>query len=275
MLAFATVTGALATLIWATLMLARGGFWRAERWRAELWTAHVPRASSDAPRVAAVIPARDEAEFIAASVVSLLDQGVNVFLVDDHSSDSTSAIASAAAAGAGKSASLTVITAKPLPSGWSGKLWAVKQGVDIALKTSPDYLLLADADIVHEPHTVAALAALADGGYDLVSFMVRLHCRSFPEKLLIPAFVFFFFMLYPPAWIRDSRRGNAGAAGGCMLIRPRALARAGGMEAIRGEIIDDCALARAIKRSGGRVSLWLTTTCASVRPLSLWPPSDG
>ena len=265
MLAFATVTGALATLIWATLMVARGGFWRAER-----WIAQGPRSCSDAPRVAAVIPARNEAEFIAASVVSLLNQGVSVFLVDDHSSDSTSAIASAAAAGAGKSASLTVITAKPLPSGWSGKLWAVKQGVDIALKTSPDYLLLTDADIVHEPQTVATLTALADSGYDLVSFMVKLHCRSFPEKLLIPAFVFFFFMLYPPAWIRDSRRGNAGAAGGCMLIRPRALARAGGMEAIRGEIIDDCALARSVASldllSGGRVSLWLTTSSASVRP---------
>jgi hopene-associated glycosyltransferase HpnB len=261
MLAFATVTGAFATLIWATLMLARGGFWRAGR-----WIARAPRSCSDAPRVAAVIPARNEAEFIAASVVSLLNQGVNVFLVDDHSSDSTSAVASAAAAGAGKSASLTVITAKPLPSGWSGKLWAVKQGVDIALKTSPDYLLLTDADIVHEPHTVATLTALADSGYDLVSCMVKLHCRSLPEKLLIPAFVFFFFMLYPPVWIRDSRRGNAGAAGGCILIRPRALARAGGMEAIRGEIIDDCALARAVKRSGGRVSLWLTTTSASVRP---------
>jgi hopene-associated glycosyltransferase HpnB len=126
--------------------------------------------------------------------------------------------------------------------------------------------LLTDADIVHEPHTVATLVALADSGYDLVSFMVKLHCRSLPEKLLIPAFVFFFFLLYPPAWIRDSRRRSAGAAGGCILIRPQALARAGGLEAIRGEIIDDCALARTVKRSGGCVSLWLTTTSASVRP---------
>jgi len=212
------------------------------------------------------MPARNEAEFIAASVVSLLNQGVDVFLVDDHSSDSTSAIARTAAASAGKSALLTVIAAEPLPPGWSGKLWAVKQGVDGALKTSPDFLLLTDADIVHEPHTVATLTALADSGYDLVSFMVKLHCRSLPEKLLIPAFVFFFFLLYPPAWIRDSRRGSAGAAGGCILIRPRALARAGGLEAIRGEIIDDCALARAVKRSGGCVSLWLTNTSASVRP---------
>jgi len=212
------------------------------------------------------MPARNEAEFIAASVVSLLNQDVDVFLVDDHSTDSTAAIARAAAACAGKSASLTVITAGPLPPGWSGKLWAVKQGVDSALKTSPDFLLLTDADIVHEPQTVTTLIALAEGGYDLVSFMVKLHCRSAAEKLLIPAFVFFFFLLYPPAWIRDSRHRSAGAAGGCILIRPQALTRAGGLEAIRSEIIDDCALARAVKRSGGRVSLWLTTTSASVRP---------
>ena len=132
-------------------------------------------------------------------------------------------------------------------------------------------MLLTDADIVHGPQTVATLTALADaGGYDLVSFMVKLHCRSFPEKLLIPAFVFFFFLLYPPAWIRDSRRSSAGAAGGCMLIRPRALERAGGLEAIRAEIIDDCALARVVKRSGGRVSLWLTDGSASVRPYGSW-----
>jgi hopene-associated glycosyltransferase HpnB len=221
------------------------------------------------------MPARNEAEFIAASVLSLLNQGVYVFLVDDHSTDSTAAIARSAAAAAGKSDSLTVLAAEPLPPGWSGKLWAVKQGVDHALEISPDFLLLTDADIVHEPHTVATLTALAGTGCDLVSFMVKLHCRSFPEKLLIPAFVFFFFLLYPPSWIRDSRRGSAGAAGGCVLIRPQALARAGGLEAIRGEIIDDCALARAVKRNGGRVSLWLTTTSASVRPYESFAAIGG
>ncbi len=261
MLALATVTGALAAMIWAFLLVARGGFWRAAR-----ALAPEPRAVSGTPRIAAIVPARNEAEFIAASLVSLLEQGVHVFLVDDHSSDSTSAIARAAAAEAGHSASLTVIAAEPLPAGWSGKLWAIQQGVELALQTSPDFLLLTDADIVHEPGTVAALAALAESGCDLVSFMVKLHCRSFPEKLLIPAFVFFFFLLYPPAWIRNSRSRSAGAAGGCILIRPRALAAAGGLEAIRNEIIDDCALARAVKQSGGSVSLWLATGSASIRP---------
>ncbi len=302
MLALATIAGALATVIWAALLLARGGFWRLRRSIASLpcadpGTCDPPRARDAhlpdhaqhtlaSPRVAAVVPARNEAEFIGASVVSLLKQGVEVFLVDDHSTDSTAAIARAAAAEAGKADALKVIAAEPLPAGWSGKLWALKQGVARALdpnkptaglpgipalETSPDFLLLTDADIVHGPETVATLTALADSGdYDLVSFMVKLHCRSFPEKLLIPAFVFFFFLLYPPAWIRDSRRSSAGAAGGCILIRPQALQRAGGLEAIRAEIIDDCALARMVKRSGGRVSLWLTDGSASVRPYGSW-----
>jgi len=265
MLALATLAGALAALIWMLLLFARGGFWRVRR-----CTASPPHGSSQALRIAAVVPARNEAEFIAASVLSLLDQGVDLFLVDDDSTDATSAVARAAAADAGKSASLTVIPSKPLPAGWSGKLWALQQGVESALQISPDFLLLTDADIVHGPRTVATLTALADGGYDLVSLMVKLHCRSFAEKLLIPAFVFFFFLLYPPAWSRGARRRTAGAAGGCMLIRPQALERAGGLAAIRGEIIDDCALARAIKRSGGRVSLWLTSASASVRPYDSW-----
>lgn len=258
---FLTITGALTTIIWLCLLIARGSFWRARRWLAP---EYLPQSNS--PRVVAVVPARNEAEYIAASVRSLLEQGVDVFLVDDHSTDSTAAIARSAADASETSARLTVIQSKPLPPGWSGKLWAVKQGVDRALKDSPDYLLLTDADIVHGPDAVSTLTALAADGCDLVSFMVKLVCRSLAEKLLIPAFVFFFFLLYPPAWIGNSRRKIAGAAGGCILIRPEALARAGGLEAIRGEIIDDCALARAVKHSGGRVMLRLTNTSASVRP---------
>jgi hopene-associated glycosyltransferase HpnB len=137
--------------------------------------------------------------------------------------------------------------------------------VQEALKLNPQFLLLTDADIVHSVDSVATLAAVAQAGeYDLASFMVKLHCRSFAEWLLIPPFVFFFFLLYPPAWIRDPGRKTAGAAGGCMLIRPDALERAGGIRSIRGEIIDDCALANAVKRSGGSVWLGLTrTTCSN------------
>ena len=161
---------------------------------------------------------------------------------------------------------LTVINAQPLPPGWSGKLWAVQQGIEQALQLQPKFLLLTDADIQHSPENVATLVAIAEkGDYDLASFMVKLHCRSVAEKMLIPAFVFFFFLLYPPRWIRDPQRKTAGAAGGCMLIRPEALARAGGIAAIRHEIIDDCALAAAVKRSGGKVWLGVTQETRSLR----------
>lgn len=258
-----TIAAAVAFFVWTYLLLGRGRFWR-------LGTITVRSGAAVPPRrVAIIIPARNEAAVIARSISSLLEAANNslqVFLVDDASSDCTAQLALQAAAALGKSGSLTVIEAKPLPPGWSGKLWAVSQGVDAARAFAPDFLLLSDADIVHSPATLPALVAIAEGGYDLVSFMVKLHCRSLPEKLLIPAFVFFFFMLYPPAWISDPRRSAAGAAGGCLLIRPEALARAGGIEAIRGQIIDDCSLARAVKLSGGRVWLGLSETSASVRP---------
>ena len=151
-----------------------------------------------------------------------------------------------------------------MPDGWTGKLWAVAQGVR---QSRPDYYLLTDADIVHPPANVAALVArAAAGGYDLVSYMATLRCETAAERALVPAFVFFFFMLYPPSWIRSPRRRTAGAAGGCMLVRRDALERIGGIERIRGELIDDCALARAIKRSGGRVWLGLSTGTRSIRP---------
>jgi hopene-associated glycosyltransferase HpnB len=161
---------------------------------------------------------------------------------------------------------LTVIRSAPLPPGWTGKMWAVSQGVREAARLRPDYLLLTDADIEHPPGNAAGLAARADqGGYALVSYMATLECRTFAERAMVPAFVFFFFMLYPPAWIADPRRATAGAAGGCMLVRRGALERAGGIEAIRGELIDDCALARAVKREGGKVWLGLSAATRSIR----------
>jgi hopene-associated glycosyltransferase HpnB len=144
-----------------------------------------------------------------------------------------------------------------LPPGWSGKLWAVSEG--LARIGEADYVLLTDADIVHGPGTVAELVGRAEaGGYDLVSLMALLRCESVAERLLVPAFVFFFFMLYPPEWTADPHRRTAGAAGGCILIRREMLHRIGGVASVRGEIIDDCALAAAVKRAGGR--LWLGTT---------------
>ena len=186
--------------------------------------------------------------------------------MDDNSTDGTAATARQAALNNGRTDALTVIAGQPLPAGWSGKLWAVQQGIEQALQLQPDFILFTDADIQHSPENIATLVAVAEhGGYDLASFMVRLHCRTLAEKLLIPAFVFFFFMLYPPEWIRDSRRKTAGAAGGCILIRPEALARSGGIAAIRNEIIDDCALAAAVKRSGGKIWLGATSETSSLR----------
>jgi hopene-associated glycosyltransferase HpnB len=290
------IAGAVSVAAWIWLLTANGGFWRVRG----LTLAYDEDAQQNA-RIVAVIPARNEAETIARVVSSLFAQQwageLHIVLVDDNSTDGTAEAARGAcnphisaeqrganvghptaqisgphiptSANCGQKwgmRSLTIVQGQPLPAGWSGKMWAVHQGVEEALKLAPDYLLFTDADIVHAPTSVASLVAKSESGFDLVSLMVRLHCRSFAERLLIPAFVFFFFMLYPPRWISDSRRKTAGAAGGCILIRPQALARAGGIAAIRSEIIDDCALAREVKRSGGRVWLGLADETASVRP---------
>jgi hopene-associated glycosyltransferase HpnB len=158
-----------------------------------------------------------------------------------------------------------------VPAGWTGKLWAASAGIRAARRFQAEYLLLTDADIVHPPENLSALVARArSGGYDMVSFMATLECRTFAERALIPAFVFFFFMLYPPAWIGSLRRGTAAAAGGCILIRREMLERVGGLEVIRGEVIDDCALARAVRRRGGRVWLGLSAATRSVRGYATW-----
>ncbi|SRR5216684_1777201 len=255
----------LSLLIWIYLLLARGAFWR---------TGAIPQAAAvvgaSQSSVAVVVPARNEAAVVGESIRSLLSQSgahsVRVFLVDDGSTDTTAEVARAAAIQAGKPEALTIITGAP-PQGWSGKVWAMQQGVERAQAIAPDFYLFTDADVVHAPDSIATLVAIAGHGpYDLVSFMVKLHCRSFAEKLLIPAFVFFFFMLYPPTWIADPRRKIAGAAGGCILLRPESLERAGGLAPIRSEIIDDCALAARVKTSGGRLWLGLSAGTKSVRP---------
>ena len=258
---FLNAIAALPLLIWLYLFFARGGFWRVSR--------HLQQASNPSPpesRIVAVVPARDEASGIAACVTSLLGQDLRVIVVDDGSTDATAAVARAAAQQMGKAAQLTVLPGRPLPSGWTGKLWAVAQGVKHARTLSPEYLLLTDADIQHGPNSIAGLLAIATAGqYDLASYMVKLACVTTAEKALIPAFVYFFFQLYPPAWIAAQRHATAGAAGGCILIRSEALGKIGGIAAIRHQVIDDCALARAVKRSGGRVWLGLTDSTASTR----------
>jgi len=259
------ICGTLCLVAWLYLLLLHGRFWLVSQLQA------VPApASPTSGTIVAIIPARNEAANIARAVASLLAQscadGLQIYVVDDNSTDGT-AQAARAAASADDPQKVHILAGQPLPAGWSGKLWAVQQGIDAAMVLNPRFLLLTDADVEHAPDNVATLVSLAEReNYDMVSFMVKLHCRSFAEKLLIPAFVFFFFMLYPPLWIRSPRRKTAGAAGGCILVRPQALALAGGINAIRHEVIDDCALARALKRSSGRVWLGLTADTHSFRP---------
>ncbi|MGH7095176.1 MAG: glycosyltransferase, partial [Stellaceae bacterium] len=229
--------GLTVVAIWAGLLAFRGGFWRVERRSA-------PALAAAGRSVVAVIPARDEAGFIGGAIASLLAQdypgGLHVVVVDDNSGDGTEAVARAA----GVPGRVTVVAGKAMPPGWTGKLWALNQGLAAAARMQPDFVLLTDADIIHAPGNVRGLVARAESeGYDLVSLMVRLHCKGVWERLLVPAFVFFFFKLYPPRWVAARSRATAAAAGGCILLRRGVLERIGGLASIRHAIIDDCALA--------------------------------
>ncbi len=241
--------GALAVAIWAWLLLAHGSFWRA-RDRDDAERSPDP---SPWPAVVAVVPARDEAEVIARSIGSLAAQDYpgdfRIILVDDGSSDDTAVRARQIGD------RVAIVPGKPLAAGWTGKLWAVDQG--IAAAGAPDYLWLTDADIAHAPDTLRSLVARAETRQlVLVSLMAKLRCESFAERALVPAFVFFFQLLYPFA--RVNRPGGIGAAaGGCMLVRRDALARAGGIAAIRDALIDDCAFGALLKRQG---PIWLLLT---------------
>jgi hopene-associated glycosyltransferase HpnB len=250
----AEVAGLACAAVWVYILTARLNFGQSFACGGAPQPAEVRKTS-----VAAIIPARNEASSVAAALESLSLQRLSgpfrIIVVDDESEDPTAAIALRYA---------TVIRGGPRPPGWTGKLWAVSQGV--AKAGSPDYFLLTDADIVHAPDNLSSLLARAQNeGFDLVSYMVELRCRSFAERALIPAFVFFFFLLYPPHQIRNPRRRAAGAAGGCALIKREMLEKIGGIAAIKGELIDDCALASAVKRAGGRVWLGAARSARSIR----------
>jgi len=256
----ARLAGALSLAIWIFLALFRGRFWRLRERLA------VPASPPGPARITAVIPARDEQETIGLTVSSLLRQNfpgrLRIVVADDESSDRTADAARAAGA-------TLVIRVPARPDGWKGKLWAVANGIH-SEPAAPDYFLLTDADIEYaDPRLLAALLAKAESGYDLVSIMVRLSTASSAEKFLIPAFVFFFFKLYPPAWVASGRL--AAAAGGCMLIRADALSRAGGIESIRNALIDDCTLAARIRATGGR--LWLGTTPMDLASIRSYGPA--
>ncbi len=249
------VAGALAVVIWGVLLFARDGWWRARE-----QDGAVLAAPAAWPAVVAVVPARDEAAVIGRAVASLAAQDYpgdfKVIVVDDGSSDATADIAEAAGA--------SVLRAAPLASGWTGKLAAVAQGIDRAGET-PAYLWLTDADIEHAPDTLRSLVARAMAEEAvLVSLMARLRTDSLAERALVPAFVWFFMMLFPFAAVNRAGR-VAAAAGGVMLVDRAALARAGGIAAIRTALIDDCALAKLLKAQG-KIILLLTRRSVSLRP---------
>ncbi len=259
----------LALLIWIYLLFFRGGFWRC----AERLDPSVPPPASW-PEVTAVIPARDEAAVIAKSLTSLLNQdypgSLSVILVDDHSGDGTEGIARSAAAESRHPERFSLLRAPALPPGWTGKLWALEQGVH-QVGTQSRYLWFSDADITQPPDALRLLVAKAEHERrDLVSLMVALRCQDFWEALLIPPFIYFFQKLYPFSWVNDPARRTAAAAGGCVLLRSEALARSGGLAALSDALIDDCTLAAKIKESrregSGGIWLGLAETARSIRP---------
>jgi len=252
--------GGLVAAIWAYLLLGRGFFWSTRLAAPAPEPAHYPR-------VVAVIPARNEAEGVGRAVASLLDQDYpgdfSIVLVDDHSNDGTAEVAREAARGRGDR--FTIVAARSLPGGWTGKLWALGEGVR-QIASPPDLYLFTDADIAHHRTNLRELVARLEAEQrDMVSLMVKLHCESFAEKFLIPPFVFFFALLYPFSWSNNPRKATAAAAGGCVLLRRSAYEQIGGYAAIRGELIDDCALAAAVKKSGGSIWLGLTQGTKSLR----------
>ncbi|WP_419993186.1 glycosyltransferase [Streptomyces boninensis] len=259
------LTAALSLAAWLWLLLCQGFFWRTD--------IRLPAGAEPAewPSVAIVVPARDEAEVLPDSLPSLLAQdypgAAEVFLVDDGSTDGTGETANALAAEHG-GLPLTVSNPGEPGPGWTGKLWAVRHGIALArARTGADYLLLTDADIAHRPDSLRELVRAArSADLDLVSQMARLRVATGWERLIVPAFVYFFAQLYPFRWVNRAKGRTAAAAGGCVLLRATAAERASVPESIRHAVIDDVSLARAVKRSGGRIWLGLAERVDSVRP---------
>ncbi len=265
----------LSLIIWLFLLLFWGRFWLADQ-KLEPQTTELAYY----PSVCAIVPARNEAEVLPISLRSLLTQDypgkLSVVLVDDQSTDETATVAYQIAQQLSQTNRLKVISGKQLPDGWTGKLWAMKQGIDYAKQqTSPDYFLLTDADIHHNVSNLSQLVAQGQQKQcDLVSLMVLLRCTSFWEKLLIPAFVFFFQKLYPFPWVNNPKSKMAAAAGGCILLSSKALESIGGIATIKDALIDDCALAKAVKSGKSAIWLGLTDLTTSLRPYnslrSIW-----
>lgn len=246
----------LSLVIWLGLLSLRGLFWLSDQ-RLEVGEVEL----NYLPRICAVVPARNEADMIPMSLRSLLLQDYpgdfHVFLVDDQSTDGTAAFAEGVAHAVDKAQQLHIVKSESLPPGWSGKLWAVEQGIGSAKTLAPDYFFLTDADIEHDVSNLRRLVAKAvQEDLDLASVMVKLRCESFWERFLIPAFVFFFQKLSPFRWVNNPKNKTAAAAGGCILIRAATLEQIGGIQVIRQALIDDCTLAQVVKGTGSNSKLY-------------------
>jgi hopene-associated glycosyltransferase HpnB len=261
------VLSILSAAIWLYLAVARGNFFHLRLFDDD-FSVHAAPASW--PSVTAIVPARNEAATIVQSISSLLQQNYagefHIIVVDDHSDDLTARLADQSAAQHNAATPVAIHRAEPLPQNWTGKLWALNHGVSIAASAPPAYFWFTDADIVHAPDTLTRLVSRAEQNrLDLTSLMVLLQAKAFPEQATIAAFLFFFLKLYPPKWIANPEARTAGAAGGCVLLRSEALHRIGGFSAVRSEVIDDCAVARAVKHSGGKIWMGLTRQSISLR----------
>ncbi len=284
MVNFLIIIASLSLIIWIYLLLFRGWFWLSD----QRINSHL-QLLEKYPSVCAVIPARNEADVLPISLKSLLNQdypgNFSIILVDDQSDDNTGNVAQEVANNCQKSQQLQVISGQPLAAGWSGKLWAMKQGIEEAnkLDSKPDYLLLTDADIEHHNSNLQELINKAETeNLALTSLMVKLRCDSFWEQFLIPAFVFFFEKLYPFSWVNNPQNKMAAAAGGCILIRRQILEEIGGIEVVKQALIDDCSLAAAVKAKlqenskNTRQGIWLglSDKTLSLRPYdtldSIW-----
>lgn len=259
-----TLIAAVPLAIWLYLFFARGNFWQTHEEDIE------PTPLKRWPCVVAIVPARNEAETIGRAVTSLASQDYPgeclAIVVDDHSDDGTADFARKAADECHAGERISIHPARDLPLRWTGKVWAMNEGITATARMVPEYFWFVDADIVHAPDTLRRLVFRAENNsVDLVSLMVLLRAKSLSERLLIPSFLYFFLLLYPPNWVGNPRSSTAGAAGGCMLLRRTALDGIGGMAAIRREVIDDCALARLVKKSGGNIWLGVTRSSVSLR----------
>jgi hopene-associated glycosyltransferase HpnB len=281
----------LSAAIWLYLAIARGNFFHLRPFDDHFAPHTLPVTW---PSVTAIVPARNEAETIAQSIISLLQQSYpgefRIIVIDDHSEDATAHLAKQAAAQQKAPTRLSIQAAAPLPPGWTGKLWALNQGVTVSLAagtqsvssreergicfsepssaqvSAPEYFWFSDADIVHAPDTLQRLVSRAEQNQlELTSLMVLLRTETFAERATIPAFLFFFLKLYPPRWIASTKSRTAGAAGGCVLLRREALDRIGGLTTIRSEVIDDCAIARVVKCTGGKIWMGVTRRSRSLR----------